>query len=141
MSLNNVYVRRLKESELLAGGVQQWDRLEFNKTNSANRSGEACWRVSADTVVYGFAVWWQADLVEGLSISTGPEAAKTHWEQLYFPVERPLEVPRGGELMFAVASRSSPEAGTHLKWQAEARSGSGQRLDRVTMDLDKGYLP
>lgn len=141
MSLNNVYVRRLRASELLPDGAQQWDRLDFSKNNSANRSGEARWQMAADTAIHGFAVWWQADLLEGLSISTGPQAAKTHWEQLYFPLERSLEAPDGAELKFAIASRSSPEAGTHLKWQAEVATAAGGRVERVMMDLDKGYLP
>lgn len=141
MSLNNVYVRRLRASELLPDGAQQWDHLDFSRHNSANRSGEARWQMTSDAMVHGFAVWWQADLLEGLSISTGPQAAKTHWEQLYFPMERPLEAPEGAELKFAIASRSSPEAGTHLKWQAEVATAAGERLDRVMMDLDKGYLP
>lgn len=141
MSLNNVYVRRLRGSELLPSGARQWDRLDFGRNNSANRSGEAQWQVASVTTVYGFAVWWEAELLEGLSISTGPQAAKTHWEQLYFPMERVLQVPEGGELRFKMASRSSPEAGTHLKWQAEVSTAAGAPVDRVMMDLDKGYLP
>ncbi|CFW97570.1 Ribonucleotide-diphosphate reductase subunit beta [Candidatus Filomicrobium marinum] len=141
MSLNNVYVRRLRESELLEGGQRQWDHVDLSKHNSANRSGEASWSVSKESTVYGFAVWWQAELIEGVSISTGPGAAKTHWEQLYFPLERPLEVPAKAQLKFAIGSKTSPQAGTHLKWQADVLSGTGSRLDRVTMDLDRGYLP
>lgn len=141
MSLNNVYVRRIRENELLQDGARQWDHLDFARHNSANRSGEARWRMAADTLIYGFAVWWQADLLDDLSISTGPLAPKTHWEQLYFPVERVLNAPEGGELRFTIRSRSSPETGTHLKWQAEVLTAAGARLDRVAMDLDKGYLP
>ena len=141
MSLNNVYVRRLRDAELLADAQQQWDHVDLSKHNSANRSGEASWHMIETTTVYGFAVWWQAELIDGVSISTGPRAAKTHWEQLYFPLERPLEVPDEMQLKFTIGSKTSPEAGTHLKWQADVLSGTGSRLDRVTMDLDKGYLP
>lgn len=141
MSLNNVYVRQLQENELLADGARQWDRIDLTRHNSGKRSGDITWQVGEDTTVYGFAVWWDAELTDDVSISTGPLATPTHWEQLYFPVEAPLEIERGGQLRFAITSRSSPEAGTHFKWQAESLSAKGKVTSRLRMDLDKGYLP
>jgi len=141
MSLNNVYVRQLREDELLAGGARQWDQIDLTRHNSGKRSGDITWQLEEDVTVYGFAVWWDAELTGDVSISTAPLATPTHWEQLYFPVEKPLEVEKGGKLKFVITSRSSPEAGTHFKWQAECLSAKGRSAGRVMMDLDKGYLP
>lgn len=141
MSLNNVYVRQLVANELLADGARQWDRIDLTAHNSGKRCGDVTWQLDEDVTVYGFAVWWDAELTDDVSISTGPFAAPTHWEQLYFPVETPLEIDKGGHLKFAITSRSSPEAGTHFKWQAESLSATGKAPRRVMMDLDKGYLP
>jgi SAM-dependent methyltransferase len=141
MSFNNVYVRRLANGELLAAGEREWDRVDLCQDADPQRSGRVSWEIDAPAVIYGFAVWWQADFGEALSLSTGPEAAATHWEQLYFPVEERLQAEAGMQLRAQFASMSSPEAGTHLAWSAELAAADGQIITRQDMDLDRGYLP
>jgi SAM-dependent methyltransferase len=141
MSFNNVYVRRLATGELLAAGEREWDRVDLCQDADPQRSGRVSWEIGAPAAIYGFAVWWQADFGEALSLSTGPEAAATHWEQLYFPVEQRLQAEAGMQLRAQFASISSPEAGTHLAWSAELAAADGQTIARQDMDLDRGYLP
>lgn len=141
MSLNNAYVRRISADELLAGSVQEWDRVEFNRAADPARSGSLGWDIADAATVYGFAVWWVADFGEGLSLSTGPEAPATHWEQLYFPLENELAVKPSARLLFELSSHSAPESGTHLSWGAELHAADGTMTSRQEMDLDKGYLP
>lgn len=141
MSLNNVYVRRLAVGELLVDGERQWDYVDLRQEADPQRSGQVSWEIDAPNAVYGFAVWWQAEFGDGLSLSTGPEAAATHWEQLYFPLEEWLQAEAGMQLRARFASMSLPEAGTHLSWSAELAAADGQIIGRQDMDLDKGYLP
>lgn len=141
MSLNNVYVRRLEASELLASGEREWDRVDLRQDAETHRSGELNWVFETPATIYGFAVWWQADFGVGLSLSTGPESKATHWEQLYFPLEEPLKITGGQQLRAQFDSTSSPEAGTHLAWTAALITADGDVITRQEMDLDKGYLP
>ena len=141
MSLNNAYVRRLSADELLAGPAREWDKADLQQAADPGRSGALEWRIEKSVTVYGFAVWWVADFGEGLSLSTGPEAPATHWEQLYFPLESALAVAAGERLGFELNSHSAPESGTHLAWVAELRAADSQVKSRQEMDLDKGYLP
>ncbi|MFM1814682.1 MAG: hypothetical protein RLZ98_1377, partial [Pseudomonadota bacterium] len=87
MSLNNVYVRTIEPSALMEEGrsAQVWDRLDLARQNKTSRKGTARWLMDGAATVYGFAVWWEAQLAPGVLISTAPGAARTHWEQLYFP--------------------------------------------------------
>jgi len=141
MSLNNVYVRRLFASELMVAGIREWDSVDLHQVTDPHRSGRVSWVFDAPATVYGFAVWWAADFGDGLSLSTGPEAAATHWEQLYFPVAERVQADAGMGLDLRLSSQSSPEGGTHLTWCTELTTASGDVLARQDMDLDKGYLP
>jgi SAM-dependent methyltransferase len=148
MSLNNAYVRVIAPAELLESGRSAvvWDRVDFTASAKAarpksNRSGEANWRVAAPVTIYGFATWWTCDLAPGVSLSTAPDAPRTHWEQLYFPLLEPMTLKSGDSVGASLRSRSSEQGGTHLAWTATHQDAKGKQLTRQALDLDKGYLP
>lgn len=135
MSLNNVYVRSFKKSDLLAGATQAWDTVDFREDNSSARSGRLAWKLKNNAVIYGLAVWWDCTLLPGIVLSTGPAARKGHWEQLYFPFLTPIKTKKGDTLSVTIKSESSYESGTDLVWTA-ALNGKNKQ----SMDLRKGYL-
>lgn len=143
MSLNNAYVRSFTTDELLANGASAklWDEVVLGSDTRANRKGEASWKMEADTTVYGFAYWWEAELIEGVTLSTAPDAPRTHWEQLYFPLLSPISLSAEESLLVTLRSRSSEETGTHLAWTAVHFDAGGASKARQAMDLDKGWIP
>lgn len=143
MSLNNVYVRSFAADELLETGAaaKVWDTVVLGSDARGARKGEAAWKVDAAKTVYGFAYWWEADLVAGVTLSTAPGAPKTHWEQLYFPLLKPLALEAGESVLATLRSRSSEETGTHLAWTAVHFDRDGASKARQALDLDKGWIP
>jgi len=143
MSLNNIYVRTLTSSDLLNDGrsARKWDEIDFSVQNRSARKGEARWSPDTGTTIYGFATWWVAELVPGVTLSTAPDAPRTHWEQLYFPLLRPLTLREGESVAISLRSRSSMSAGTDVAWTVTRLDRSGRAQERQAMDLAKGYLP
>lgn len=143
MSLNNIYVRTLQGEEFLnkARNAKAWDCVDLTKRASSNRKGDASWRLLSAKAIYGFATWWTAELAPGIILSTAPNAPRTHWEQLYFPLMQPIKARPGETVSIALRSRTSMEAGTHVAWTVEVQDVEGNRRERQRMDLDKGYLP
>ena len=143
MSLNNVYVRLLKDTELLGKGTsaEVWDTVDFSAKTKSDRKGDATWTLSAPVDIFGFAYWWRADLGGGMELSTAPAAPRTHWEQLYFPLLDPLKVLKDQSVTVSLRSRSSELAGTHLAWTVVHFDAKGRSLARQALDLDKGFLP
>ena len=143
MSLNNVYVRSFATDELLDGGAaaKVWDTVTLGSDTRSSRKGEASWTLGQARTVFGFAYWWDAELIEGVGLSTAPDAPRTHWEQLYFPLRTPMTVDAGESILVTLRSRSSEEAGTHLAWTAVHFDRDGASKARQAMDLDKGWLP
>ncbi len=139
MSLNNIYVRTLKVAELLV--AKAWDSVDFGADARSDRKGEVSWTLKAATTVYGFAAWWNAELAPGIALSTAPDAPRTHWEQLYFPLLEPIAAKAGDTVGIALRSRTSLDAGTHVAWTATQRDGKGREVARQALNLDKGFLP
>lgn len=142
MSVNNVYVRTIEPAELLDEGraARAWDDIDLTKSQRGHRKGEMTWTLERDTWIYGFAYWWTAGLGGDLEISTAPNAPRTHWEQLYFPLNEPIPAKAGERILLSLRSRSSEETGTHLAWTAVHSDAAGKSLSRQAMDLDKGWI-
>jgi type I protein arginine methyltransferase len=143
MSLNNIYVRTFQAGDLLDGAAaaRAWDKLAFDRRNKTTRAGEASWAVKKRTAVHGLALWWSADLADGVSLSTGPLDPKTHWEQLYLPALAPIALEAGQTLAARLRSTTSYERGTNVTWTLSVRDASGRDLSRQALDLEKGFLP
>lgn len=143
MSLNNVYIRTLRPDELLEQGqaAQQWDHVNFYEKNRVARRGSLKWPLSKAATVHGLAVWWTAELVPGVSLTTSPLSEPTHWEQLFFPAIEPLTLAAGDTLVAEIRSRSTEEAGTDLAWTLARLDAKGREHDRQAMSLSKGFIP
>jgi protein arginine N-methyltransferase 1 len=143
MTLNNIYVRTFERADLLEGAraARIWDELSFARHNKAARAGEANWTPGRRTAVYGLALWWTAELADGIALATGPLDERTHWEQLYLPVLEPLAVEAGQTLAARIRSTSSYAAGTNVAWTLAVKDAAGRELGRQSLDLEKGFLP
>lgn len=142
MSLNNIYVRWLEAADLLeaAKAARKWDDIDFTKRNKTTRSGEVSWTVEKATPIYGLALWWRAELVKDLWLGTGPLDPRTHWEQLYLPVMKPMHLDAGDRLTVRLRSTTSFENGTNVTWALTHSDAKGREKSRQAMDLEKGYI-
>jgi protein arginine N-methyltransferase 1 len=143
MTLNNIYVRTFEALDLLENALaaRVWDELRFDRHNKTTRAGEAAWTLDRRTPLFGLALWWSADLADGIALSTGPSDPRTHWEQLYLPVLEPATVEAGGTLLARVRSTTSYERGTNVAWSLIVKDSGGREVSRQALDLERGFLP
>lgn len=138
MSVNNIYVRRLGAKEIMHDGVRQWEELDFRAENDSVRTASMEWTFDAPRRLFGFGVWWECDLLPGLTLSTSPDAPPTHWEQIYLPVPAPLDVPAGGMLRLRIRCDSRFEVKIHVRWETEILDAAGVQIARYMMDMADG---
>jgi protein arginine N-methyltransferase 1 len=143
MSLNNIYVRWFEKADLLESGAaaKVWDKVTFDRRAKTTRAGQAAWTASGGVTVYGLALWWRAELVEGVGLATGPLDPRTHWEQLYLPVLAPIGLQAGQSLTVRLRSTTSYERGTNLTWSLSVSDAAGRGVLQQALDLEKGFLP
>lgn len=146
LSLNNIYVRRFEPTDLFdeARSAAVWDTIDLTTKARATRRGTVRWsRPKADSTalaVNGLALWWSAELIPGITLSTSPLAPETHWEQLYLPIEKPVELKPGETLEAMISSKSSYAHGTNVAWTISIIARNGQVRSTQSMDLATGYV-
>lgn len=146
ISLNNMYVRDVEASDL--GGdaqhAQLWDDLDVRPPQAAPPSARhKTLHWSATTLgtarVEGFALWWDAELVEGVTISTSPLAPPTHWQQIYLPLLQAVELKAGDTLELTIGSDTRPEVGVRVTWKTRQLRG-GKAVQEQSLDSLRGQL-
>lgn len=92
--LRSGYTRYDDEVELLHA---PWEAacLEYGEPPAPFHRAEVCVQANRTTEAHAVLVWFDADLVEGVSYSSGPGGATAYGRAL-FPLDAPLAVQAGG---------------------------------------------
>lgn len=141
ITLNNLYVRTITPQDLLDNGktARRWDKVDFARNNASVRKGTGQWKIESPQTVYGFAVWWECKLFGDIHISTDPAHAKTHWEQLYLPVQTPIDISAGDTITVALNSDSRLEVGVYVDWKVTHTRADGSE-EVQAMSMRKGFI-
>jgi protein arginine N-methyltransferase 1 len=140
VSMNNMYVKTVRPDELLDGGAKQWDSIDFSKQNASIREASLVWEMASAVTVYGFALWWDAELVSGIHLSTSPFEKPTHWEQIYLPLLSPMRLGKGEEISLQLRSDTRLKVKVNLQWTAIHKGLDGTLLSKQEFDMRKGHL-
>jgi len=139
MTRNNMYVFAIEPGDLLPAPAS-WDELDFAGAIESRRSGTSRWLLAEDIVVYGFALWWECTLAPGVTLSTSPFRARTHWDQIYLPLLTPVAGCAGDEIGLTVASETGgTESGIEVRWTVEQKR-AGAVIDRQSLSIGEGFL-
>lgn len=85
---------RFKADELLTEATR-WATLDYHQVDSADMRAEISVRVARSGVAHGIAVWFDAELAEGIGFSNRPGAPELIYGNGFFPFPRPVEVREG----------------------------------------------
>jgi len=146
MSLNNMYVRTVQPADVGGSDVHAkcWDDLCFAsdadaapslRRESVHWSGKSLGPVT----IHGYALWWVAELVPGVAISTSPFSEPTHWEQIYLPLLAPITLDAGDTLECTLTSDTRPDVGVRVAWRTR-QLRSGKVVITHDQDITKGRI-
>ena len=94
------------------------------------------------TTIYGLALWWSAELADGIALSTGPlDAAHALGAALPAGARAASRSRPGQTLAARLRSTTSYERGTNVAWTLTVKDASGREVQRQSLDLEKGFLP
>ena len=142
IAMNNMYVKTIRPEELLNGkdAIREWDSVDFKNKNASIRTGTERWTAEKPMTIHGFGLWWEAELVAGITLSTSPLEKPTHWEQIYLPLLEPIELRNGQSCELHLHSDSRFEVKINLTWEARMLDAAGKTIATQKMDMQKGYL-
>lgn len=120
VALNNMFVYKILPTDLLQqkNAIQKWDNINLQKNEPSVRTKRIQWKIEKDCEIFGFAVWWNCELIPEITLSTSPFTKPTHWDQIFLPLSKSLNLKKGGVLNLSIKSDSRREIGIHLNWEA-----------------------
>lgn len=137
--MNNMFVEEFRQDELLPNAEPAcWDSMDFTRKEKSVRKGRAEWQVRESATIYGFALWWEAELVPSITLSTSPYQPTTHWQQIFIPLITPLDVGAGDTLELSISSDTRLHVGVRLQWEAVVKNRDGKITTRCAMDTHQG---
>ncbi len=138
---HNIYVRTIQASDLMNElPAKQWDAIDFREDEDSIRSAEVEWKVTKPTTMYGLGMWWDCELIPGVTLSTAPDSPRTHWEQIYLPVLDPITIEKGETVRCVIRSDTRYEVKVHVKWEVSVVDAKGKRRMQVARDMVKGQV-
>ena len=144
--LNNMYVKALTAADL--GGTpataQCWDDLDLRPDRPAppsRRQRMLDWRAHdlPGAQVAGFALWWETELAPGITLSTSPFDPPTHWEQIYLPLLKRVDLQADDTLELTLSSDTRPDVGVRVTWKTRQLRG-GKAVSEQAQDSLRGRL-
>ena len=112
----------------------------FGEASSLSSAGPTTLPQAGEGIkVYGYALWWVAELVPGITLSTAPSAPATHWEQIYLPLLHPVTLGEGDTLECTLTSDTRPDAGLNVGWRTRHLKG-GKAVSTQDQDIHKGRI-
>jgi protein arginine N-methyltransferase 1 len=90
-NINDFGRHHLELNQLLSEPVR-WLLLDFRVIETASAGGRVQFAVKRPGTAHGFALWFDSELINGVSISNCPGQAELIYGQLFFPFQEPLPV-------------------------------------------------
>ena len=90
-TINSFGRHHLELNQLLSEPVR-WVVLDFRAVEQASACGSVQFQVQRPGTAHGFALWFDSELIDGVSISNRPGQAELIYGQLFFPFQEPLSV-------------------------------------------------
>ena len=141
-AFHNIYVRTVLPEDIFDGetSVRECDDLDFYQENESRRTWTVEWAMPKAGESFGFVLVWEALLTEGITLSTSPFTAPTHWEQVFMPLPEYLPWMAGDHLALRVTTDTRLQIGTNVTWQARVLREGKEVVSSPLMDMRKGHI-
>ena len=146
ISLNNMFVKLVQPDDLPGkSSARCWDDLDFSPSADAPLSKRSCtvkWSAKdlpGAKKIYGYALWWDCELIPDICISTSPYASPTHWDQIVLPLLQPLEIESSDSVDVTLSSDTRPSVGVRVGWRTK-HLRSGKTVNEQNQDILRGRL-
>jgi protein arginine N-methyltransferase 1 len=119
---NNWRKTRIKPEQLLVEPVN-WTTLDYREVNSPDVHAEISWRATRSGTAHGIAVWFDAELSDGIGFSNHPSAPELIYGIGLFPLSQPVEIQTGERIELQLAA-DLVQDGYVWRWDTKFFSGS-----------------
>jgi len=129
-TINSSTKYRVELNQLLSEPMR-WLLLDYRVIERASASGVVQFAVKRPGTAHGFALWFDSELIDGISFSNCPGQPKLLYGQLFFPFEEP--VPVWANQIITVDLRVDPVGRDYVwQWTTQRTSAlSPEKIERL----------
>jgi protein arginine N-methyltransferase 1 len=140
LAVHGVYQAHPDREQLLTV-PELWATLDYSTIEDSAVSGELSWNVERDGTGYGFIVWFDSELTDGVSFSNAPAEPITMYGSLFFPWIHPVQLKRGETVRVQLEAQLL-ESDYAWRWATQVKSSDANNKDREKFDqsLLAGYV-
>lgn len=125
--LNGSYTSHFNTDQLLTE-PQTWAVLDYSAGAKANPAANLDFSVARAGTAHGICLWFEAELLEGITYSSGPASSKTIYGQVVLPWLEAVPVQHGQEICVSLQANL---VGEEYIWRWETNvHGNGNVADR-----------
>lgn len=125
LTVNNFHPLKLHEGTFLSEPARV-ERVVFADTKHTEIDTKGSLFATRRGRVHGLAGWFNAELMQGLTVSNGPGDRASHWGLAFFPIDRPVRVDRGNRILAEISSSGN---GEFWNWRIDV---NGHRFEQST---------
>ena len=106
VDMNSLHSSRIEVESFLSHPVLIND-IDFNKIQKPEElylDETASFVVDRPGILHGLAGWFDIHLSKNVLLSTSPALPVTHWENTFFPIEKPIKVAKGDTIKAGVTA-------------------------------------
>lgn len=102
--VTNTWRKLRVDPEQLLVKPKRWCVLDYSKLENPDIRAEISWTIAEDRTAHGLLVWFDAELLNGIGFSNGPDAPELVYGNAFFPFSYPLELVSGDEVAVTISA-------------------------------------
>ena len=116
-----------------------WTTIDYHEVNSPDVQTEVSWRAARKGTAHGVAVWFDADLVDGIGFSNHPGAPELIYGNGFFPFSQPVEVMENDRIKLRLEAKMVVDNYV-WRWDTDFPKTSFKQSTFFGTPLSKGIL-
>ena len=121
----NSWLKVHAQANQLLAPPSMWGEIDYSSITSPNAQGSGELRIFRDGVAHGLAVWFDAELAEGIGFSNAPGGPELIYGQAFFPWPEAAPVRQGDVVAYRI--RADLVGSDYVwTWSSEVHRGSSQ---------------
>jgi protein arginine N-methyltransferase 1 len=94
MNVNNIHRTRVTPEQLLTT-PNLWATLDYALIENPDVGGKLAWTVKRDGTGHGIVIWFDAELADNVTFSSGPDSPNTVYTSMFLPWQEPVSLVAG----------------------------------------------
>jgi type I protein arginine methyltransferase len=94
MNVNSIHRTRVEPDQLLTT-PNVWTTLDYTRIENPDVGGKLSWTVKRNGTGHGIVIWFDAELADNVTFSSGPESPDTVYTSMFLPWQEPVSLVAG----------------------------------------------